>query len=169
MTATTRTRKQPTDEQKARAAERREKFRTLAKLVAEMPDSERAALVDRCGAVVTCEGRALSFVNTCLVLTQRPGASMVGGFAQWLKAGRAVRKGETGLGIWVPIAKGKAGETAERASGEETAEGTDGGRPRFLMGTVFDISQTDAQPVEVRSGEPWPGFHATAACAASGC
>src|SRR6185503_7124466 len=84
-TMTTRTRKQPTDEQKARAAERREKFRALAKHVAEMPDSARTALVDRCGAVVTCEGRALSFVNTCLVLTQRPGASMVGGFAQWLK------------------------------------------------------------------------------------
>jgi len=87
---------------------------------------------------------------------------MVGGFGQWLRAGRSVRKGESGLGIWVPIAKGKAGE-------EEAGEGADGGRPRFLMGTVFDISQTDALPVEVRSGEPSPGFHAMAACAASGC
>jgi hypothetical protein len=156
-------RKQPTEEQKQAAAERRERFRALAKQVADLPDDARAALVDRCGAVVTCEGRALSFVNTCLVLTQRPGASMVGGFAQWLKTGRAVRKGESGLGIWVPITKGK-GE--EPASGEEPAE--DGGRPRFLMGTVFDVSQTDPI-VEVRRGEPSPGFHATAACAASGC
>jgi hypothetical protein len=35
------------------------------------------------------------------------------------------------------------------------------------MGTVFDISQTNPLPVE--SGEPSPGFYATAACAASGC
>src|SRR5882724_6263921 len=131
-------RREVTAEQKQAAAERRERFRALAKQVAELPDSARTALVDRCGAVVTCEGRALSFVNTCLVLTQRPGASMVGGFAQWLKAGRSVRKGESGMGIWVPIAKGK-GEQSE-PPGEEVAEGTDGGRPRFLMGTVFDIS-----------------------------
>lgn len=122
-------------------------------------------LVDRCGAVVTCEGRALSFVNTCLVLTQRPGASMVGGFVQWLKIGRAVRKGETGIGIWIPTTKGeKAAEPAAEAS-----EGQDGPRARFIMGTVFDVSQTDALPVEVRRGEPSPGFLATAACAASGC
>jgi len=157
-------RREATAEQKQAAAERRERFRALAKQVAELPEEARAALVDRYGAVVTCEGRALSFVNTCLVLTQRPAASMVGGFAQWLKAGRAVRKGECGMGIWVPIAKGKAGEAAEPAGGEEAA---DSERPRFLMGTVFDISQTDALPVESR--EPSPGFYATAACAASGC
>lgn len=162
-------RREATAEQKLAAAERRERFRALAKQVAELPEEARTALVDRCGAVVTCEGRALSFVNTCLVLTQRPSASMVGGFAQWLKAGRSVRKGESGMGIWVPIAKGKAGEAADPAVGEDGGEGTDGGRPRFLMGTVFDISQTDALPVEVRSGEPSPGFYATAACAASGC
>ena len=78
-------RREATAEQKLAAAERRERFRALAKQVAELPEEARTALVDRCGAVVTCEGRALSFVNTCLVLTQRPSASMVGGFAQWLK------------------------------------------------------------------------------------
>ena len=150
-------RKQPTEEQKRAAAERRERFRALAKQVADMPDEARAALVDRCGAVVTCEGRALSFVNTCLVLTQRPGASMVGGFVQWLRSGRAVRKGETGLGIWIPTMKGEKAEAPD-----DGAEGQDG--PRFIMGTVFDIAQTDAQPVELR--EP---FLATAACAASAC
>jgi len=141
-------RKQPTEEQKRAAAERRERFRALAKQVADMPDEARAALVDRCGAVVTCEGRALSFVNTCLVLTQRPGASMVGGFAQWLRSGRAVRKGETGLGIWIPTMKGEKAEAPA-----DGAEGQDGPRARFLMGTVFDVSQTDALPAE-RFAEP---------------
>jgi len=160
-------RREVTAEQKQAAAERRERFRALAKQVAELPQSARTALLDRCGAVVTCEGRALSFVNTCLVLTQRPGASMVGGFGQWLKAGRSVRKGESGMGIWVPIVKGKGELATEPTGGEEAANGCEGGRQRFLMGTVFDISQTNPLPVE--SGEPSPGFHATAACAASGC
>jgi hypothetical protein len=48
-----------------------------------MTDDERAALVAHVGAVVTCEGRALSVHNSCLVLTQFPTASMVGGFRQW--------------------------------------------------------------------------------------
>ncbi|MFO0803619.1 MAG: ArdC-like ssDNA-binding domain-containing protein [Gemmataceae bacterium] len=155
-------RKQPTEEQKQAAAERRERFRALAKQVADMPDEARAAIVDRCGAVVTCEGRALSFVNTLLVVTQRPGASMVGGFAQWLKIGRAVRKGETGMGIWIPVMKGeKAEAAAEPAAGEE---GQDGPRARFIMGTVFDVSQTDAIPVDSRRTEP----HGTRSVAMAG-
>jgi hypothetical protein len=139
-----RTRKAPTEEQKQRAAERRERFRALAKTVAEMTDAERAALVDRCGAVVTIEGHPLSFFNTCLVLSQNPGASVVGGFAQWVKAGRSVRKGERGLGIWVPLGKSKGEDAPAAAAGDQSADGNDAaGRPRFIMGTVFDIAQTD--------------------------
>ena len=114
-------RRAPTAEQKAKAAERRDRFRALVKAVAEMSDAERAALVDRCGSVVTIEGHPLSFFNTCLVLSQNPGASVVGGFAQWIKAGRAVRKGERGLGIWVPVAKGK-GDDAPTAASEQPAD-----------------------------------------------
>ena len=36
-----------------------------------------------------------------------------------------------------------------------------------IMGTVFDVSQTE--PTPATGGEPSPGFYATAACAASGC
>lgn len=131
-------RKAPTEEQKRKAAERREAFRKLAKQVADMPEGERVALSNRAGAVLTIEGRALSMVNTMLCVMQRPGVSVVGGFGQWLKAGRAVRKGETGIGIWCPIHKA-------RPEGEQPAdaEGNDSeGRARFIMGTVFDISQT---------------------------
>jgi len=49
-------RREATAEQKQAAADRRERFRALAKQVAELPEEARAALVDRCGAVVTCEG-----------------------------------------------------------------------------------------------------------------
>src|SRR5436305_467468 len=72
--------RQPTEEQRRAAAERRERFRELSRRVAEMPEGERAALVARVGAAVTCEGRALSPHNTLLLLAQRDGVSMVGGF-----------------------------------------------------------------------------------------
>jgi hypothetical protein len=135
-------RKQPTAEQKARAAERRDKFRALAKLLTEMSDGERAALIDRAGSVVTIEGRPLSFHNTCMLAMQNPAVTVVGGFAQWKRAGRSVRKGERGLGIWVPVGGGK-----DDGSGSGVAVDADGkdsvGRVRFVMGTVFDIAQTE--------------------------
>lgn len=56
-----------TPEQKQKAIERREKFRALVRQVAAMPDADRAAMIDRIGAVVTCEGRALSLTNTMLL------------------------------------------------------------------------------------------------------
>lgn len=100
-----------------------------------MEEIERMKIVERVGAVPTCEGRALSPFNSCLILYQRPSASLVGGFQQWKRAGRAVRKGERGLGIWIPTAAKREGELDDSED------------VRFLMGTVFDISQTD--PLEV--------------------
>lgn len=130
-------RRQPTDEQKAKAAERREQFKRIAKAVSAMTDEQRRDLVDRCGAVVNCEARPLSLYNTCLLLTQNPTVSMVGGFRQWQSAGRQVRKGEHGLAIWIPT-----GIKQEPEDGDEE----DG--VRFIMGTVFDVSQTDEILVE---------------------
>jgi hypothetical protein len=153
-------RRQPTPEQKQKAAERRERFRVIAKQVAAMTPEERTALVMQAGAILTCEGRELSMVNSCLVLTQRPGASMVGGFRQWKDKGRSVRKGEHGLMIWIPVGRGKD-DTPTAADLDAGSEGNDA-RPRFLMGTVFDVSQTEA----ILDG-PELYRRAAAACAAS--
>jgi hypothetical protein len=138
-------RHQPTAEQKAKAAERRKRFTELANDIARMTDDERAALVARVGAIVTCEGRALSVHNSCLVLTQLPTASMVGGFRPWKEHGRSVKKGEHGLMIWVPTSR--KGETEPAATeappvSEGQPEG-EGKRAGFVMGTVFDVTQTE--------------------------
>lgn len=139
-----------TEEQKARALERRERFKTLCKKLAAMSDGERAQLTSAIGAVVTCEGRALSLTNTLLLLLQRGrnGVSMVGGFRQWKKAGRYVRKGESGNGIWIPTGARKsempALEGSEMSLRELAEAGESGSSRRFLVGTVFDISQTEA-------------------------
>jgi len=138
-------RRQPTPEQKQKAAERRERFRALAAQVAEMTEDERTALVLEVGAVVTCEGRALSPFNSCLVLAQLPTASMVGGFRQWKGRGRTVRKGEHGLMIWIPTGKGD--EDAPPAPEPEAPEGEEkaASRSAFVMATVFDVSQTEPE------------------------
>jgi hypothetical protein len=121
---------------KAAAAARREKFKGLCKRLAGMSDAERAKLAETFGAVVNCEGRALSARNTFLVHLQCPGVSVVGGFRQWIKAGRCVMKGESALSILVPCARGDSG----KATHEESGEG--GARVFFIAGSVFDVSQT---------------------------
>ena len=132
--------KQLSSEQQAKRDERKAKFKTLWKQVAAMPDLERIALANKLG-LVTAEGHALSLCNTMLVALQLPGASVLGGFRQWLKQGRCVRKGEHGAMIWCPTGR-------KQAAG--IAVVVDGGNPdsvesmelRFVIGTVFDISQT---------------------------
>ncbi|MEW6212281.1 MAG: ArdC family protein [Acidobacteriota bacterium] len=124
-------RRQPTPEQKERAAARRAAFREIVKTVAALDAAGRLEMVARIGSIPTCEGRALSLFNTCLILTQLPTASMVGGFRQWQKAGRQVKKGEHGMSIWIPT------------GAKDEPDASDEEKPTFLMGTVFDISQTE--------------------------
>jgi hypothetical protein len=119
------------------AQARRERMREVAGMVARMNDADRAALAAK-SHIVTIEGRALSVHNACMVASQNAGATVVGGFRQWIKAGRVVRKGEHGFAIWCPAGK----KSDSGASADET--GTDSkARAQFILATVFDVSQTD--------------------------
>lgn len=146
-----------TPEQKERAARRRESFKAIAHQIAEMSEDQRAALAQTC-PVVTIEGRALSVHNQCLVALQNPAATIVGGFRQWLKAGRCVAKGSVGLMIWCPTGNKNETETSSAApsvgalvvSGHNFDAPEKGARPGFIMGTVFDVSQT----VELTANAP---------------
>ena len=122
--------KPATQEQKDKAAERRAKMRELARSVSAMTPDERNSLAARM-PVATIEGRTLSPFNCCFVTLQMSGATIVGGFRQWRTAGRAVRKGERGLSLWVPL---------KRETSEDNGEADD---VRFMLGTVFDVSQTE--------------------------
>jgi hypothetical protein len=132
-----RTKKALTPEQLAAAAARKEKFKALAARVAAMKPEEREALASRVG-VVTVEAHALSVKNSCLVWMQSPSASVVGGFGQWKKYGRQVRKGESGLMILVPVGFGK-----KNAATGEYEPADDDGKRGFIPGYVFDVSQTE--------------------------
>lgn len=135
-----RTKRQPTEAQKAAAAEKRARFKEFCQRVAAMSEDDRALLAARM-PVVNPEGHPLSPYNTCLLISQTDTApTIVGGFQQWRKIGRQVRKGEHGLMIWCPSGKRKPADDSKPADDEND-------RPGFIMGYVFDISQTDeAQP-----------------------
>jgi hypothetical protein len=116
-----------------------------------MPETERLAMAAKLG-IVTCDGHELSLCNTILCAMQLPGVSVVGGFRQWLKHGRAVMKGQHGAMIWVPCGARKA--SGAEATPEITTEGEcSDERQGFILGTVFDIGQTQEiehdQPVAV--------------------
>ncbi len=120
--------KQLTAEQQAKRAQ----FKALWKQVGAMDEATREIECARLGYVNT-EGRAFSGRNSMLLALQG-GGTVFGGFRQWLAMGRAVRKGEHGKMIWVPC-----GKKAESTEGESEA----GGDTFFIIGTVFDIGQTD--------------------------
>src|SRR5262249_40830319 len=101
---------------------------------------ERARMAEQMAGAVTIEGRHISMHNACLLACQRPDATLIGGFQQWRQHGRVVRKGEHGLMIWAPV-KGREG--ADVTTMPQPSELTTD-RPRFIMVTVFDVTQTDA-------------------------
>jgi len=92
-----------------------------------------------------------SWHNIMLIASQKPDATHVAGFHAWHKLGRFVKKGEKGILILAPIIRKKAENNGETEPDESsTAVG-------FRAAYVFDISQTDGQPLpEIGSvnGEP---------------
>lgn len=122
----------------------RDKMRGFAKKVRAMNDAERAALAERM-PIVTCEGHALSVHNQCMLAFQSDRTlTVVGGYRQWQKVGRMVRKSEHAAGyILVPLArKEKAGE---RVMDNATGAGQNGERDalHFRFVPVFDVTQTE--------------------------
>jgi hypothetical protein len=131
-----------TVEQQQRREERHQAFRALWKRVAAMPELERVQLTAKHG-IVTVEGHQLSLANQMLIVLQIPAPSVVGGFRQWIKQGRAVRKGQHGAMIWCPAGARKEADGATAPNPAPQDAPTEDNDRRFIIGTVFDISQTD--------------------------
>lgn len=111
-----------------------------------MSEDESNALASRI-AVTNVDGHALSMRNQLLIALQLGcHCTIVGGFRQWLKQGRCVRKGQHGATILFPRTFGErngvhnATQSAETAATAETEKKSN---VRFLSGTVFDVTQTE--------------------------
>ena len=85
-----------------------------------------------------------SFGNVMLIAFQCPNASQVAGFHTWHQMGRFVKKGEKGIMILAPIV------TRKRNDEQPEADASDASVPTligFRLAYVFDISQTDGEPL----------------------
>ena len=133
-----------TDEQKQQyQQEKKEKIIRIRKTLSEMTEEQRQAIADKFG-IVTVEGHLLTAHNQCFLVAQSEiNFSIVGGYKQWQKAGRSVRKGEHGFYIFVP-SKSKEESLVSPNGGENAAEASsDDDTPFFFTAVVFNISQTE--------------------------
>jgi antirestriction protein ArdC len=85
--------------------------------------------------------RRYSWGNIMLIASQKPNATHVAGFHAWHKLGRFVKKGEKGILILAPIIRKKAENNGEAEPDESSVA------VGFRAAYVFDISQTDGQPL----------------------
>jgi len=98
-----------------------------------------------------------SWGNTMLIQLQKPEATKVAGYKTWTQVGRQVRRGETGITILAPVVRNSVPKEPEVATStiaqpEQASPEPNSDKPvrrvlAFLPVTVFDISQTDGDPL----------------------
>ena len=80
-----------------------------------------------------------SFGNQMLIAMQRPDATHVAGFRAWNRFNRYVRKGEHGIMILAPLVGRRKGDEIEETEAARVFG--------FKAAYVFDVSQTDGEPL----------------------
>ena len=120
------------------------------RLVALLEAGQSEALTQYLG--VMAKFHNYSFGNQMAIARQKPDATHVAGFHKWLEFHRFVKKGEKGIAILAPMIV-----KHDRTPREENADPA----PHlvgFRVVYVFDVSQTDGEPLEEydaeASGEP---------------
>ena len=99
-----------------------------------------------------------SFNNTLLIYLQKPDATLVAGYQAWQKKfHRQVRRGEKGIQIIAPAPIREKEEVEKidpatlepvlKPDGTPEMEEVEYTIPRFRITTVFDVSQTDGDPL----------------------
>ncbi len=90
-----------------------------------------------------------SFSNCILIKMQLPSASLVAGYGDWLKKHhRYVRPGEKGIKILAPTPyKRKEEKEVVDERGNKTKEEVEVLVPAFKIVHVFDVSQTEGEPL----------------------
>lgn len=122
----------------------KEKVKKVRELLSSLTEAQRAELLSNAQFwITTIEGHPLSANNTVALLLQGCKDPIVGGFNQWIKAGRCVRKGSVGFVIWIPSKK----------KADDLDESEEPGPARFYTTTVFSQSQTDLLVPEDSDGD----------------
>ena len=126
------------DTRKQKAAEKREQVTKVHAATVEriQADTDYAAEFAKFAAKFP----GYSVKNQELIFAQMDSATVCAGFNKWKAEGRMVRKGEKGIKIFAPTTR-----KVKDAEGkpEKDKDGEDKKEHRFVMVTVFDISQTE--------------------------
>lgn len=96
--------------------------------------------------------RQYSIDNQILIFMQNPKATYVAGFQAWKKHQRFVQKGEKGIQIRAPIFEQRPvldPVTNQPVYDENGKSKTDNVLARYKWVTVFDIAQTEGEPLKV--------------------
>lgn len=83
--------------------------------------------------------RHYSYGNLMLIAFQRPDATQIAGYRTWRAVGRQVRRGERGIAILAPMYIRVKGDSDEDDEGMR--------KPAFKTVHVFDVSQTEGEPL----------------------
>jgi len=97
-----------------------------------------------------------SMTNTALIMAQ--GGTLAQSYKKWQKLGRYVKKGERGqIYIYVPLMvsdkrkkemRAEMAETSDPAKRLELGSKIQRNRPFFVLKPVFDVAQTDGEPLK---------------------
>lgn len=100
-------------------------------------------------AFLSAMGRfhSYSVQNLMLILAQRPDAARVAGFQTWKSLGRSVCKGEKGIAIIAPMRIRNKDSSEKTASSSDQDDADRASFLRFRVVYVFDIAQTDGEPL----------------------
>jgi antirestriction protein ArdC len=147
-----------TDEPIARSGGLAEALERLETAVGQIQDSDTfRAYLD-----VQARFHRYSPNNALLILAQRPDATQVAGYGAWKALGRQVRRGERGIKILVPMrVRSRSADQQPDATNHQDAPKVPGPQAEadppstasgvrrllFGVGTVFDIRQTDGDPL----------------------
>ncbi len=94
-----------------------------------------------------------SFYNQCLIVSQKPNASLVAGFNTWKNQGRYVKKGEHGIMILAPLIGKERKIEIDSDTWEEREIETSSKLYGFKAVYVFDVSQTEGKEIATYKDE----------------
>lgn len=143
--------KPPTKRQERVTAKQKAARRAAAR------EAAKTILADAARSMLTSEGwiawattrskfHRYSLSNTFLILAQCPTATQVAGFKKWQSMGRQVMGGERGIKVYAP-----GTIKVENKDGEEES------RSFFHLVTVFDVAQTEGEPLPEHPYQPVSG------------
>lgn len=148
------------DEANGRSEQMRDEIEAWAKELCEMTDEARASEEFQEWLDVQAKFHDYSHRNTVLIKQQMPEASKVAGYWTWQNEfDRHVKEGESAIWIWAPIIDQKCPKCGNSPSYHESGrvdcsyheesdpDNWQEGAVGFKPTSVFDISQTEGEPV----------------------